>query len=196
MWEMRWEEGREEETQVSRVSKVHSLSRSDLGKLDCHYRIVMIYTYPSRGERARQSRRARTITHSVCEDPFASRCYKRLQRIINRLLLKTPTYSHMRVDLNGSALSPAAVDTRPLAASWPDLPSHPLRPPSPSLLADAPCSLASGPSVRESNSHPLIIRFAGGSTVSFATASSFGSFMLFFVGIARVGPCVRSVLFI
>ena len=37
-----------------------------------------------------------------------------------------------------------------------------LPPPLPrSLLADAPYSLAPGPSVRESNSHPVIIRFAG-----------------------------------
>lgn len=33
---------------VNGASKLHSLSRSDLGKLGCHYRTVMIYTYPSR----------------------------------------------------------------------------------------------------------------------------------------------------
>lgn len=38
--------------------------------------------------------------------------------------------------------------------------------PLPSLLADAPYCLAPGPSVRESNSHPVIIRFSGVPTVS------------------------------
>lgn len=54
----KWNKGDErrgEETQVSGVSKLNSLRRSDLGKLDCHYRIVMIYTYPSRGEGERRA---------------------------------------------------------------------------------------------------------------------------------------------
>lgn len=55
MHEMRGEEERGEETQVSRVSKLNSLRRSDLGKLDCHYRIVTIYTYPSLGEGEKRS---------------------------------------------------------------------------------------------------------------------------------------------
>lgn len=67
----------------------------------------------------------------------------------------------------------------PVSASLPTLPPTPPRcPPSsplsfPSLLADAPYSLAPGPSVRESNSHPAIIRFAGVATVSASNSAAF-----------------------
>lgn len=43
------EEGEGKEAKVSGAPKLNSLSRSDLGKLGCHYRIGMIYTYPSQG---------------------------------------------------------------------------------------------------------------------------------------------------
>lgn len=67
----------------------------------------------------------------------------------------------------------------PLSASLPALPPRlpaALLPPPlsfPSLLADAPYSLAPGPSVRESNSHPAIIRFAGVATVSASNSATF-----------------------
>lgn len=97
-----------------------------------------------------------------------------------------PAWIHFTVahfELNWSVLSPAAVDTRPLCLpAWSSL-SVPLSSFFPlslrSLLADAPYSLALGPSVRESNSHPVIIRFAGVPTVSASISVSFWSTCFF-----------------
>lgn len=45
------ERGRGGERRREERPKLHSLSRSDLGKLGCHFRTGMIYTHPSQGER-------------------------------------------------------------------------------------------------------------------------------------------------
>lgn len=63
----------------------------------------------------------------------------------------------LQLTLVSSAYSPGFAHLPPMA-SFPRLRL-------PSLLAHAPYSLAAGPSVRESNSHPVIIRFAGLPTV-------------------------------
>lgn len=55
------ERGREEEDEER--PKPHSLSRSDFGKLGCHFRTGMIYTRPSLGERGGGSRAPETCSN-------------------------------------------------------------------------------------------------------------------------------------
>ena len=55
----RGDQGEEERQANMEWQSSGSLNRSDLGKLGCHYRVALIYTYPSAGKRDTETERER-----------------------------------------------------------------------------------------------------------------------------------------